>query len=331
MVVILRNEDGTMEKSISSSMQLLNVSYLRTVIDFNQDNLLDIVVVVGNGYNASVNVLLGNGDGTFDNIISFNCYCLTIYHMSIGNLNNDRFLDFAITGILLNSSTVLTVIFGNANGTVTEGTSLNLLIGFFQLYTSEIAELNGDNYSDIIVTPTFQFDVNVNVYLGYGNGSFAAPKLSFVGWMNSSLATVVGDFNDDTIEDLIVVSVYKFMLLLGYNDGTFDAPVQLISNTDLFIELAINDFNNDGHLDFIKTRYTSNTLNIYYGNGNGTFELDTIFSLNLTSSHNYATIVDFNNDGYQDLFATFDLGVYIFLNTGQCDNGFENFQTTTSI
>ena len=331
VIVILRSADGTFEEPIISPIKLITSSWFRAAVDFNSDSLLDIVL--GGWPSGSVHVLLGNGDGKFHDIIFFAKNCRTIGDLSVGNLNNDRFLDFAIVCLSPNN---INVIFGNTNGTFAENALLN--VGLYRSPTSvQIADLNGDNYGDVVVYDGSGW--SVNVFLGQGNGSFAMQKISFVRTLLYPISLAFGDFNEDTIQDLIFTWIrYEnaagVAWAFGYNDGTFDVPIYFNLTNNRFLRIsAVSDFNNDGHLDLVIARdwFEHYTLSIYFGDGNGNFEFYTIFSSEVFIGNTYVAAVDFNADGYKDIFAAFESGPYIFSNTGQCDNASEMFQTSTSI
>ena len=335
-IYILRNEDNTFEQPIVSSLSLMNFFYVLfcTSIDFNHDGLLDIVVL--DNCLPSVRVYLGNGDGTFHELIFLLSNCTIAISLSIGNLNNDEFLDFAV--LCSFSSNSINVIFGNVDETFTPNTIVNDSLGTPIMLTSvKIADLNGDNYEDIVVVNQAEF--GIDVFIGYGNGTFDKQKTSVFG-KGGTLGTIdVGDFNEDMIKDVIFLYTfgsYQVGLTFGYNDGTFGPPIKL--NLKVYFSplgaypLTIIDFNNDGHLDVVTTTFNPCTLNIYFGDGNGNFELYTAFSSETLNYYSYIATVNFNDDNYPDIFSVTTFGVYIFLNTGQCDNNISDiFETSTSI
>jgi FG-GAP-like repeat len=75
----------------------------------------------------------------------------------------------------------------------------------------------------------------------------------------------VADFNKDGNADIATNDGY---ILFGDGAGNFAAPV---SAFDAATNLVAADFNNDGNLDIATTSTSSNSVQIFLGNGNGTF------------------------------------------------------------
>ena len=109
----------------------------------------------------------------------------------------------------------------------------------------------------------------INVFLGHGNGSFDTGKFSFLRIIYSSLSFAVGDFNEDTIQDLILTwmrdtNTAGVGLAFGYNDGNFKVPIHLNLTNHIFLYVsAVSDFNSDGHLDLVATSMQPYSLNIF--------------------------------------------------------------------
>ncbi len=115
----------------------------------------------------------------------------------------------------------------------------------------------------------------VSILLGNGDGTFR-PKVDLpVG--KAPVSVVAANFHDMTTTQNIDLAVaYQddntISLLQGNGDGTFQTPA-LITLPNGFNPTALvaADFNNDGHMDLAVTSAGSNLVQIFLGNGNGTF------------------------------------------------------------
>lgn len=79
-----------------------------TVGDFNRDTKLDLVVA--NGGNGSISVLLGFEDGTFQNQMKSKVGEYP-FSVTINDFNEDHILDLAVT-----SMRTISLLLGNGNG-----------------------------------------------------------------------------------------------------------------------------------------------------------------------------------------------------------------------
>ncbi len=126
----------------------------------------------------------------------------------------------------------------------------------------------------------------------------------------TALLTVEGDFNGDGKPDLITVTSslhdYTLSVLLGNGDGTFQAPVTIGPGPSQGIAaIEMGDFNGDGNLDFVFTTGPGNTISVYLGNGDGTFQAPV--TTTLASPPQLAdglAVGDFNGDGKADVALT---------------------------
>jgi hypothetical protein len=140
--------------------------------DFNGDGKLDLAIA-----NGEIEVLLGNGDGTFQ---SPKIYPTTYQALSvsIADVNGDGKLDIITDG--------MDVLLGNGDGTFTKGSSVLVINSGNLISNPFIGDFNGDGKLDVAI--------GFWLLLGNGDGTFQNP----VQLANDNATTLaVGDFNDD--------------------------------------------------------------------------------------------------------------------------------------
>jgi tetratricopeptide (TPR) repeat protein len=130
--------------------------------------------------------------------------------------------------------------------------------------------LRGTSNVDIVAAN--QTDNTISVFLGNGDGTFAARTDIPVGKGPVALAT--GDFNGDGKADIAVVNQADdtVSVLLGNGDGTF-TPGQVLSTGKKPSAILASDLNADGRVDLAVANETDNTVSIFLNAGGttGTF------------------------------------------------------------
>ncbi len=103
--------------------------------------------------------------------------------------------------------------------------------------------------------------------------------------------------------DIVVVNfgTDEVIILLGYDNGTFSSPTTCKTGPESNpYSIAIDDFNNDNHVDIFVANYGTNSNGVYLGYGNGTFTLPTILPLGSSRPMSVA-VGDFNQDNRSDI------------------------------
>jgi hypothetical protein len=192
------------------------------------------------GYNDSrVNVLLGQGDGTFTASSNSDLSDDVAPSIATGDFNGDGKRDLAWTNAISGSVGVLP---GNGDGTFADAAQS---FATDQLPNSiAVADLNGDGKSDLV---TANEDGSANVLLGKGDGSFRAAQNYVIGGSPYSVACT--DFNGDGNPDLATASLEGSVgVLLGNGDGSFRGPQYTRAGQSLY-SVTAGDFNGDGRPD----------------------------------------------------------------------------------
>jgi hypothetical protein len=264
------------------------------VADFNGDGIPDVLAFSQSGY---LYVYLGNGDGTFQTPVQtytgIQIYGPAVADLVTGNNHADVVIPNPTGGVL--------VFLGNGNGTFAAPVS----------YSSPatpqvfVADFNGDGKPDILTT-TPGSSSSVSVLLGNGDGTFQSPiTTTYPGFWS---VQAVGDVNDDQKLDLVVysnINASQIAVLLGNGNGTFQAlSNQFTPTVSNGYPFTLADLTGNGKLDLLTQSFPF--LQVYLGNGDGTFTVGSAYSynfLNLESSLNIL-VGDFNNDGKPDITAS---------------------------
>ncbi len=225
------------------------------------------------------------------------------------------------------------------------------------------ADVNGDGIPDLIVAlanpyasappgapannnPNCGFcpgTQNIQVYLGNGDGTFRSPAYYPAGFNPNHI--VIADLNGDGYPDMIVTDYDEVFggtetaggayptnegywemgvyLNMGKSaPGTFAPAVYYKTGTNPWTAV-VGDFNGDGFMDIIVDNSTDDTLQLFPGNGTGTFNAASSIvatGVAFENNHSLAT-ADINADGVLDLIGVNFMTGNVQVLLGQGANG----------
>jgi hypothetical protein len=241
--------------------------------------------------------LHGNGDGTFSGLLTTQ----PVPGASIAvDVNGD-----GITDVLSLGTAGLSAALGRGNGTLSPVNQVTPGPQFGSLITGDF---NTDgNIDAAVIIPgngvghgeTTQQNSELFLFIGNGDGTFQPAKAGVDLQVIGVDSAIIGDFNGDTIPDVIAeyTNLYNastgLVFLPGKGDGTFGTPVPFSQNGTSTTSGAIiyGDLNNDKKLDLVWNDA------VYLGNGDGTFrQLPLVPAIGQPLA-----IADLNGDGFPDI------------------------------
>jgi len=178
--------------------------------DFNHDGKIDIAAAD----TETVAVLLGKGDGTFQNPVFYNCQVnfSCAGYMVAADVNGDGNMD-----LVTSNYQGVSVFLGNGDGTFQTNLDSNFGAGMGNVLA--VGDFNGSGRLDLASQDT--------ISMGNGDGTFQPPHALGIG----STATAVGDFNSDGILDLEIDT--QLNNVVPFLDGMLSAPQIAISPAQL--------------------------------------------------------------------------------------------------
>ncbi len=288
--------------------------------DVNRDGRLDLVTDLG--------VLLGDGDGTFQTLLSsvprenqppslaeFDALLpgFTAISFQEGDFNHDGDLDAAVLGNIEQTSGFLAylpglvVFLSDGKGGFTPSQTIGASVSnYYSFGPALVGDFNGDGKLDLdVFTPTYP--PSVSFYAGNGDGSFAPAvneqltaqpdQYGYSPIVPTSLV-LAGDLNSDGTLDLIALDNYnKRLFMLGGNgSGAFEAA-RIVSVSTSFDNVFLGDLNGDGRPDLIFPNSTDGSIATLLNNGDGSFSEP---GQVITAAQNTPLLADVNGDGTAD-------------------------------
>ena len=295
--------------------------------DLNGDGIPDLVVANCSSNNVTcessptgeVDVLLGNGDGTFQAAVGYGSGGYKALSIEIGDVNGDGYPDLVVANYCQSgnceSGGEASVLLGNGDGTFQPALSYGS--GGYYAESVAVADFDGDGKLDLVVANYCETQAcdngSASVLMGNGNGTFQAP-VSYDSGGTQANSVVISDLDGDGVPDLVVAQQCPTMdcdfgevsVLLGNGDGTFRAPVTYSSGGYDAHSVAVGDVNGDGRPDLAvgnscpSGSCSGGIVGVLLNNGDGTFQAPVTYSTGGNVLESLA-IGDINGDGLADL------------------------------
>lgn len=291
-----------------------------TAGDFNHDGKLDIATA--NNGSDDVTILLGDGQGGLTPSLTLSA-AAGPSGIASGKLNPDAFLDLVVAKELSNK---IGVFLGKLDGTFADEVEYDMGNAPQGVV---LADFNSDGKLDVATADLFGDTVSVR--LGKGDGTFGDLMQTQV--PGSPYEMAVGKLDTGETID-IAVTLYDdaaLATLIGNGDGTFmyagTASAAAVDDSPRGVALA--DFNHDGKLDAAVATESFDIVDVLLGNGDGTFQTATSYSVG--GFPESVVAADVNGDGIVDLssadsFGTVDFDGSVSVLLGKGDGTFEDSQ-----
>ena len=241
--VLLGNGDGTFQEPGILSYPPDWGLHTLAAGQFTESGNLDLAVTEEEGLSGEVvQILLGNGDGTFTIGSSYGID-YTLGAMVAADLRSNGTTDLAVA-----NGGVLTVLLGDGDGTFQQPTEYDFGSGQWHFYTAPfsttvaVADMNGDGIPDLVSAPSLSTDLvdysSVYIFPGKGDGTFGSPEIAYPVASNSfPMGLALADFNGDGLLDVTIADPfgphngYSEYVLLNTGQVKF-SPVSMLSFTN---------------------------------------------------------------------------------------------------
>lgn len=309
--VLLSNGDGTFQPVTIYADDGQNLEsgegifYTVAIADVNKDGKPDIIAVNQTDSNygdGRVAVFLGNGDGTFQPVVTYSSGGFAALAATVADINGDGKLDVLVFNCAPHGSSTcargtIGVLLGNGDGTFEPAKTYSSggLGGGSALLVTDV---NGDGKPDIVVGNNCPGNCTgigtFAVLLNSGNGTFSPPVTYPTGTANV-FSIAAGDLNGDGQLDLVVMGVAA-SVWLGNGDGSFRG----FRTYQGGFQGLLADLNGDHKLDLVAVNNTSGTADVRMGNGDGTFGSRQSYTIG-GQEFSWLIVTDVNGDGQPDL------------------------------
>ena len=253
--------------------------------------------------------------------------------VTIGDYDNDGYEDIYITNYGKNS-----LLHNNRDGTFTDVTGkagvagggwsasagffdydndghLDLFVTRYMQWSPAESKVCGGEYHTYCTPGTFPATTNI-LYHNNGDGTFTdvSQASGIAAKPGRSLGVAFNDYDGDGFQDIFVANDGMEEFLFHNNgNGTFteraqEAGVALTDDGSPYAGMGVDfrDYDNDGKPDILVTNLAKQIYALYHNDGDGSFSYRSLqtglATLSAGSSGWGVGLVDFDNDGWKDMF-----------------------------
>lgn len=314
--------DGTYAAALSLNNPTASTVGELEIADINNDGHNDVVLTKYGG-DSILNLFLGNGDGTFKNVTQPAYFpSIQFGQLEIYDFNGDGNLDLLRGADGANRNIMISL--GNGDGTF-KATTTAAVAAANQVSGMEVADFNNDGKFDIAYTT--DSGTVFEVALGNGDGSFKAG-LTMARPNGTGVSELdIADVDNDGIMDILVsgsLATDRIQVFRGLGNGTFTAGMSWDSN--FRSGFSLGDVNGDGNQDLISSG--GSPLEVFLGNGNGTFKWRTTYAVNNSPAEPF--LYDSNGDGDLDIIIATNTANTFDILFGNGDGSFKAAVSTSA-
>ncbi len=327
--------------------------YRVAAADFTGDGVLDLALV----YNriGLLTIQQGDGRGSFTHLahVAFDLpkpsMIAGIYNVAVGDVDGDGKIDVACTPLGIppsewkdrddipdeewrqanrGNAVVVRNLGDGKFETIGEYPTPSLATGV------NLSDLDRDGKLDLLYAARgsgYKGDLKLGILFlrkGNGDGTFGEPQEYEAG--PSAYYVETGDFNEDGFLDIAVPNEHGDTVQVWISPGkdvfanshalkrtTFKATPVPGRRSHAVNDVKAGDVNGDGHLDLVTANLGTSTISIFPGNGDGTFQNDTLLEAGQNGA--FLGLGDLNEDGKKDFVITHWTENFLstFLNLGE--------------